>query len=168
MKEDLSIEQILKSIKQVILGRSHDSIKPKAFSQESNLDEGDEDAYELTNLAPEDLKGEEDSFPENLGQAASQKNEKEQDVSSSLLSEKSAKEAMQHFASIKQSVGRQQNAHQTISPGTNKTVEDLTIEIMKPYLSQWLDENLPRIVKNLVEQEIKKLISDENNTNRNN
>jgi cell pole-organizing protein PopZ len=38
------------------------------------------------------------------------------------------------------------------------TVEELVVEAIKPYLSQWLDDNLPSIVKSLVEKEIKKLM----------
>ena len=38
------------------------------------------------------------------------------------------------------------------------TVEDLVLELIKPYLSVWLNDNLPAIVKNAVEKEIKKLI----------
>lgn len=37
-------------------------------------------------------------------------------------------------------------------------VEDLVIEAMKPYMKEWLDNNLPNIVKKLVEKEIRKLI----------
>jgi cell pole-organizing protein PopZ len=173
MKEDLSIEQIVKSIKQVILGRNHDSIKSKGVPHRPLVDQSDDDVYELTSLAPEDSAKDGGVFlkqEKNLEQDVEQNPRKESFANqvSSLLSEKSAKETMQHFSSIKQSVNsRQQNSGQTILQGANKTVEDLTIEIMRPYLSQWLDENLPRIVKNLVEQEIKKLVLDENNINRN-
>jgi len=41
---------------------------------------------------------------------------------------------------------------------SGSTVEDLIIEIMKPYLTEWLDKNLPNIVKQIVEKEIHKLI----------
>lgn len=41
---------------------------------------------------------------------------------------------------------------------SGNTVEDLVIELIKPYLSKWLDSNLPNIVKHLVEKEIQKLI----------
>jgi cell pole-organizing protein PopZ len=42
------------------------------------------------------------------------------------------------------------------SSGT--TVESLVIELMKPYISQWLDQNLPAIVKTAVEKEVRKLV----------
>ena len=37
-------------------------------------------------------------------------------------------------------------------------VEDLVKELIKPELSSWLEKNLPSIVKNIVEREVKKLI----------
>ncbi len=41
------------------------------------------------------------------------------------------------------------------------TVEDIVTEILKPQLKEWLDQNLPSIVKTIVEKEVKKLISPE-------
>ena len=38
------------------------------------------------------------------------------------------------------------------------TVEDLVVETLKPMLSEWLSENLPVIVRQIVEKEVKKLI----------
>jgi len=38
------------------------------------------------------------------------------------------------------------------------TMEQLVIEMIKPKLSDWLDENLPSIVKHVVEKEVKRLI----------
>jgi cell pole-organizing protein PopZ len=38
------------------------------------------------------------------------------------------------------------------------TLEDLVIELLKPELSEWLNKNLPTIVKEAVEREIKKLV----------
>ncbi|MCE3233319.1 MAG: hypothetical protein K0R98_1576 [Rickettsiaceae bacterium] len=41
------------------------------------------------------------------------------------------------------------------------TLEELTIEAMKPFLADWLNQNLPTIVKQIVSKEIKKLIPEE-------
>jgi cell pole-organizing protein PopZ len=38
------------------------------------------------------------------------------------------------------------------------TVEDLVIEIVKPQLSEWLNQHLPSLVKHIVEKEVQKLI----------
>jgi len=38
-----------------------------------------------------------------------------------------------------------------------RTVEDIVIELLKPMLREWLDQNLPSIVERLVEREIRYL-----------
>ena len=38
------------------------------------------------------------------------------------------------------------------------SVEDIIIDLLKPQLSDWLNKNLPGIVNNIVQKEIKKLI----------
>jgi len=42
---------------------------------------------------------------------------------------------------------------------SGSSVEDLVMEALKPMLKGWLDANLPNIVERLVEREIKKLVS---------
>ena len=39
-----------------------------------------------------------------------------------------------------------------------KSVEELVKEILRPELTKWLNDNLPAIVKQLVDKEIKKII----------
>jgi cell pole-organizing protein PopZ len=38
-----------------------------------------------------------------------------------------------------------------------RTVEDLLLELLRPALKDWLDQNLPSVVERVVEQEVKKL-----------
>ena len=40
----------------------------------------------------------------------------------------------------------------------DKTIEELVKEVLKPELKKWLNNNLPVIVRELVEKEIKKII----------
>lgn len=40
---------------------------------------------------------------------------------------------------------------------SGETVEDLVMELMRPMLKQWLDNNLPVIVERLVEREVKRI-----------
>ena len=40
----------------------------------------------------------------------------------------------------------------------NKTLEDLTRELLRPMLKDWLDENLPRLVQRLVQDEIARMV----------
>lgn len=41
--------------------------------------------------------------------------------------------------------------------GPGKTVEELTAELLRPMLQQWLDANLPRLVERLVAEELARL-----------
>jgi cell pole-organizing protein PopZ len=38
-----------------------------------------------------------------------------------------------------------------------RTLEDMTVELMRPLLKQWLDENLPATVERLVQKEIERI-----------
>lgn len=44
---------------------------------------------------------------------------------------------------------------------SDKVLEDLITELVKPHLIEWLDANLPRIVERVVKQEIQQLIPHE-------
>ena len=37
-------------------------------------------------------------------------------------------------------------------------IEEFMIKMLKPMLKEWLDGNLPQIVKKIVQQEIKKIV----------
>lgn len=39
----------------------------------------------------------------------------------------------------------------------SRTLEDMTLELMRPLLRQWLDQNLPPIVDRLVQKEIERI-----------
>jgi len=42
-------------------------------------------------------------------------------------------------------------------PAGGRTVEELVLELLRPQLKEWLDQNLPALVERVVEQEVKKL-----------
>jgi hypothetical protein len=153
MKEDLSIDQILKSIRQVILG--------KKSASTGQLPDQDDDIYELTNVVNRSLHSETDrnKEPDNSLYV------EQHDAKDPLISAKSANETSETLKKLAIFKKRLNPGGQTNNP--SKSVEDLVTEIMKPYIVNWLDENLPKIVENLVEKEIKKLMPDENNTNSN-
>ena len=39
----------------------------------------------------------------------------------------------------------------------HRTLEDMTIELMRPLLKDWLDKNLPEVVERLVQKEIERI-----------
>jgi cell pole-organizing protein PopZ len=75
---------------------------------------------------------------------------------SSLISEETANKAS---GAMKDLINKSAKQHSDgLGFRSGITVEDIVIETMKPYLTKWLDENLPGIVKHLVQKEIQKLV----------
>lgn len=77
----------------------------------------------------------------------------------SLISDESATKSSSELQKLVKSVSKSAVDHMSMRNGT--TLEDIVIEAIKPYLSSWLDENLPIMVKSIVEKEIRKLIPNE-------
>lgn len=124
---DMSVEDILKSIKGIING-----------SSSITKDDSEDDILELTDIVGEDKSG------------GSEKD--------SLISDESATRVTE--------ILKQFSEKATISAKEGKklkslTIEELVVEIMRPQLKKWLDENLPSLVRELVEKEIKQLIPTE-------
>jgi len=67
-----------------------------------------------------------------------------------LTSPHSAQEASDMFASLAQTI-----MHQA-STG-NRSIDDITKELLHPMLRGWLDENLPRMVERLIREEIERV-----------
>lgn len=106
-------------------------------------DDVDDDILELTNVVSE----------------PSEYITKSPGSSENLVSEKSTVEAsnmLQQFAKVAKVA--HESTKDTIK---NRTLEDLVVEMMRPQISKWLDDNLPSLVKNLIEKEIKKLVPDD-------
>jgi cell pole-organizing protein PopZ len=52
------------------------------------------------------------------------------------------------------------SAHDTPAmalPAPGRTLEDLTAELLRPLLKAWLDENLPEIVRDRVDEEVRRI-----------
>jgi cell pole-organizing protein PopZ len=73
-----------------------------------------------------------------------------------LVSETTAAASQAILKEMIASVPRQRIDSLEFRSGT--TLENLVIETMRPFLADWLEKNLPTIVKQLVEKEIKHLI----------
>lgn len=114
--QDMSIEDILKSIKGVI-------------NERKNLSNEDEDILELTEIIDQDEE--------------------------ELISAKSAEKVSDIFKNFTSTI-KDKNLDNNIS--SKNALEELVIEMLKPELKLWLDKNLPLLVKELVECEIKKLV----------
>jgi cell pole-organizing protein PopZ len=67
----------------------------------------------------------------------------------SLLSNDAATAASAAFGALASSM--------LTSAGGSKTLEDLVADMLKPMLKQWLDQNLPGLVEQLVREEIERV-----------
>ncbi|WP_016917020.1 DUF2497 domain-containing protein [Rickettsia honei] len=119
--QDMSIEDILKSIKGVINERKNPI---------HENDSADEDVLELTEIV-------------------------NQDEEEKLISTKSAEEVGDIFKNFTDTI-KDKKLDNNIS--SKNALEELVVEMLKPELKAWLDKNLPVLVKELVEIEIKKLV----------
>lgn len=72
---------------------------------------------------------------------------------SGLLAENVAANAAASFAGLASALSAQRD----IAVPTHRTLEDITKELLRPMLKQWLDQNLPTVVQRIVEREIAKL-----------
>jgi cell pole-organizing protein PopZ len=76
-----------------------------------------------------------------------------------LVSEPSAAAAKDAFQNLLNAAAEKKRSSIEPHPFRNgDTVEDIVAEMLKPLLKEWLDSNLPKMVQNLVEKEIKKLV----------
>jgi hypothetical protein len=66
----------------------------------------------------------------------------------SLLSDNSARASASAFSSLAAAIAM---------PAPGRTLEEVTRELLKPLLAQWLDENLPRIVEAKVAEEVERI-----------
>ncbi len=134
---DMSVEDILKSIKGIISGHNKNNIP-------------EEEVLELTNIIKEGRKNDHSIKPDNVL--------KEENSEDYLISEKSANETSNIFKNF---ANKATMALHAGKKSKNLSMEELVIEMMRPQLSKWLNDNLPELVKDLVEKEIKRLVPDE-------
>ncbi|MHA7873615.1 MAG: DUF2497 domain-containing protein [Hyphococcus sp.] len=73
----------------------------------------------------------------------------EQDNNESFLDETSAAAASQAFESLSQTV--------RVSGGDGQTLEDIVVKMLQPMIKEWLNENLPAIVSEKVEEEVQRV-----------
>ncbi|HJD62373.1 MAG TPA: PopZ family protein [Rickettsia endosymbiont of Degeeriella rufa] len=99
------------------------------INERKNLSNEDEDILELTEIIDQD----------------------EEELISTQSAEK-VNDILKDFTSTI----KDKNLENNVS--SKNALEELVIEMLKPELKTWLDKNLPSLVKELVESEIKKLV----------
>ncbi|MFZ5729616.1 MAG: PopZ family protein, partial [Pseudomonadota bacterium] len=70
------------------------------------------------------------------------------DTDEGLLSQTAATAAASAFGQLSAAIGM---------PHSDRTLEDVVRELLRPLLKQWLDDNLPRIVEASVREEVERI-----------
>lgn len=125
--QDMSIEEILKSIRGVISKHEDNQNNDEVLELTNVVDQESEHASDLNN----------DSDDEHL-------------ISTSTLEESA--ESLKDFAEKVKNVARHIKTPKAL------TIDKMVEQMMRPQLKEWLDNNLPSLVRELVEKEIKRLI----------
>jgi cell pole-organizing protein PopZ len=178
--KDQSMEEILQSIKRIIAEEGTDTgksangadhgiedllVKGSDVLELQDLSEAPAPAAEVLELTEEiEEPAVGGSSPSPVVQLrGTLENDGNRDVLAdidSLLSEDAAKASAAALRALSQA-GNRRELHRNASPALRSglTVEDLVVEALKPMLKEWLDHNLPELVQQLVEKEIRKLTS---------
>ena len=136
--------------------RPEESEEPVADKPE----EEEEEVQEIDDILPEETPKTPEIHEEKPVKAETPRAEMPTAASlNRLLEEKAAEETSLALRELVHSIPRRKHE----SPGlrADTTLEALVIETIKPYLAEWLNENLADIVKQLVSKEIKKLLPDD-------
>lgn len=129
ISHDISIEEMLKSIRGII--NTHQQPKLK----------DEEDILELTEIVNHNKKEDETLNNHHIN------NDNDNLISSSVVNE-----------SIENIKNLTKHAKDSLIFEKKVSAEDLLIQLLKPQLKEWLDKNLPHIIEQMLEKEIKKLI----------
>jgi cell pole-organizing protein PopZ len=158
-----SMEEILSSIRRII---ADEDKGPDAGGTEPDAAAAQGDVLELTKVAEEDAMDEslvvaepEPATPAPIPAAGAPRPGAEPASAAtgvedaSLVSAKAAAASMSAFAKLAKPTAPESPP----SVASSLTVEALVVQLLKPALREWLDQNLPPLVERIVEQEVRKL-----------
>lgn len=75
-----------------------------------------------------------------------------------LISDKVAEAATSSLAALASTIHVERRAAGTSFLGNGaRTLEDMVLELMKPLLKEWLDQNLPTLVERVVQKEVERI-----------
>jgi cell pole-organizing protein PopZ len=77
-----------------------------------------------------------------------------------LISESTAAASVAALSELVSRTGRDPDINSLPMGNANRTLEDITRELLRPFLKSWLDENLPQIVERIVREEVGRLTVD--------
>src|SRR5258706_4324117 len=174
-EQEPSMEEILASIRRIISEDADGGQKPAGAPEAAPAPAGDDDVLELTDRVNDDgsvenVPGGLDDFPDLDGGAKPTFSADEKEISfdqdefsQALLSGASSAAAASAFAQLEQEMSvppRPASGGGGAAPSfrcRGPTVEQLVMEAVRPLVKDWLDQNLPGIVEDLVRGEIERV-----------
>jgi len=132
---------------------------PPPSLRESPLALDDEPPPEPPRRAPEPLSFEPEPEPEPI-EAAAAPGQEQGSLVDRLLSDRAAAASLAAMSELVSRSYREPNIESLPMGNANQTLEDLTRELLRPILKDWLDDNLPQIVERIVREEIGRLALD--------
>ena len=162
-----SMEEILASIRKII----SDEDTPASVAAPEPVAEPEEDIVDLTQMVQEDgtvvdltTAPEEVSFDEeiSLEEPVDEPQPPAEPVAEGpLVSGSAVDAAASAMASLANTVAIERLSSLPQMPmhigNGSRTLEDMVLELMRPMLKGWLDENLPAIVERLVQKEVERI-----------
>lgn len=152
--QDQSLEQILNNIKEVITNHSPDTDVLELTDR--ILDSTDSSKVKVENASQARHTTKDTSSVGYIGWNDELAKGKRLLSTERLISFKAAKESMKAFKNFLKA--KEKHEVEKIALRSGITLEELITELLKPQLSDWLNKNLPDIVNNIVQREIRKLI----------
>jgi len=146
-----SVEEILASIKKVI---ARDNRETQAAERQRRESAG----LMLTPGKPTDLDGDEldDDEVLELGEAGELVEEEDEAAAEERLTTERSAQAMRESLAALAMIAEPGAPPQIVRSGET-SLEELTRQLLKPMLAEWLDRNLPEIVERLVKAEIARI-----------
>ena len=141
-----SMEEILSSIRR-ILSTEEDG---KSVSNEAITDsagEGEASENDVMELTPDMLCDEQP--------ATSMSAHDHSDME--LLSEATLHASVDKLNDLTAHLGAEKKPVPPVKPAANGTLEDLVSSLLRPYLKEWLDANLPALIEKIVKKEVERL-----------
>lgn len=154
-----SLEQILQTIRGVISeGENAASSDDVLLLTEILREDGSivNVQKETVEHSPRTIQKQSYRFPNSTDTATKDK----PTVQDTLLSKETAvasAKALNDLLKVASSISKKEPASSSIKP--SHALEDLVVELLKPQLKQWLDQNLPSLIEQMVTKEIQKLLS---------
>jgi cell pole-organizing protein PopZ len=165
--QEPSMEEILTSIRKIIADEQDEPARPAgeparaatptASNRPTAAVETEEDELVLTDLVSEPPAKPAPPPPSAAAAAHPSQPPERPSMSvaddTSLVSPATAQASAAALARLTRAVAPEERS----VPTSGRSVEELVIELLRPQLKEWLDQNLAPLVERVVEQEIKKL-----------